>query len=244
MQNTDGLETLIPRKYKDRYLEICAEWESLTKLELEHDTYSKIIIGDVNNYIAVNTPKKVDLETLNSIKEENPHYVFFKTEAGDYYYQAVKCKGRFEFHDLAMHKNKSFLVISKAIFYYFIHGVDPKDYLAKQTNIFDFCGGKKIKGDWEFIEHYVNPLDGSYVKEPLQKTIRYYVSNTGSKIIKHNYTDARDTQIEAGKWLQTLYVDHEEKDISEYDLNYDYYLEKIMKEINNLTPNINQYSIF
>jgi hypothetical protein len=244
MQNTDGLETLIPRKYKDRYLEICAEWESLTKLELEHDTYSKIIIGDVNNYIAVNTPKKVDLETLNSIKEENPHYVFFKTEAGDYYYQAVKCKGRFEFHDLAMHKNKSFLVISKAIFYYFIHGVDPKDYLAKQTNIFDFCGGKKIKGDWEFIEHYVNPLDGSYVKEPLQKTIRYYVSNTGSKIIKHNYTDDRDTQIEAGKWLQTLYVDHEEKDISKYDLNYDYYLEKIMKEINNLTPNTNQYSIF
>jgi hypothetical protein len=28
MQNTDGLETLIPRKYIDKYYEICAEWES------------------------------------------------------------------------------------------------------------------------------------------------------------------------------------------------------------------------
>lgn len=243
MQNTDGLETVIPRKYQDLYMEICAEWEQITKLQLEHDTYQKIIIGDVNNYIAVQSPKKVDLETLTSVKEENPHYVFFKTEKGDYYYQAVKCKGRFEFHDLALHKNKSHLVIPKALFYYFVHGVDPETYIKSQTNIFDFCAGKKIKGDWKFVEHYVNEKN-DYVKKPLQHTIRYYVSNRGSKIIKENFTDGRETQVEAGKWLQTVYVDHEEKDISNYDLNYDYYLEKVMKEINSLEPIKNQLSLF
>jgi hypothetical protein len=49
MQNTDGLETLVPRHRVDRYMEICAEWEKITMLELEHDTYSKIVLGDVNN---------------------------------------------------------------------------------------------------------------------------------------------------------------------------------------------------
>jgi hypothetical protein len=29
MQNTDGLETVIPRKYVDKYMEICARWEKL-----------------------------------------------------------------------------------------------------------------------------------------------------------------------------------------------------------------------
>jgi hypothetical protein len=48
MQNTDGLETIIPREYQDKYLEICNRWEKITNLQLEHDTYSKMILGDVN----------------------------------------------------------------------------------------------------------------------------------------------------------------------------------------------------
>jgi hypothetical protein len=44
MQNTDGLETVIPREYVDKYMEICARWEELTNLQLEHDTYSKIVL--------------------------------------------------------------------------------------------------------------------------------------------------------------------------------------------------------
>lgn len=48
IQNTDGLEMMIPRQYKERYLEICAEWEKTTNLQLEHDEYKKIILADVN----------------------------------------------------------------------------------------------------------------------------------------------------------------------------------------------------
>lgn len=242
MQNTDGLETMIPRGYEQKYYDICKEWEELTNLELEHDTYQKMIIGDVNNYIAVNTAKTVNFDTILGVRNENPHYPTRKISPDVYEYNAVKCKGRFEFTGLALHKNKSFLVIPKAIFYYFVHGTDPKEFLEKQTNIFDFCGGKKIKGDWEFIKESV--VNGTHKKETLQKTIRYYVSNKGSKIIKYNYLDRRVTQIEAGKWLQTLFIDYVEKDMADYDLNYDYYLEKIMKEIHNLEPVKNQLSLF
>jgi hypothetical protein len=232
---------MIPREYQDKYYEICKEWEQLTQLQLEHDTYDKLILGDVNNYIAVNNPKVVDKETYDSIKAENPHYVFSEQD-GVYSYQATKCKGRFEFHDLALHKNKSFAVIPKAIYSYFVHGVSPEEYVLNEKNIFDFCGGKRIKGDWQFIREYVDK--GIHKKEDVQDTIRYYISNTGSKIIKHNITDERATQVEAGKWLQTLFIDYVKKDITEYDLNYDYYLEKIRKEILNLEPVVNQLSLF
>ena len=212
MQNTDGLETMIPRQYEDKYMEICERWEKITNLQLEHDKYSKIILGDVNNYIAI-------------------------TEDGK-----SKCKGRFEFANLAMHKNKSFLVIPKAIHAYFVDGIKPEDYIKSITNIFDFCGGVKIKGDWSFYEHKI--ADGNYSVEKLQHTIRYFISKTGSKVIKKNNTDNREIQIEAGKWLQTLMIDYEDKPFSEYDINYDYYLDKINKEIRDLEPIVTQLSLF
>ena len=212
MQNTDGLETMIPREYEAQYMEICARWEKMTNLLLEHDKYSKIVLGDVNNYIAVN-------------------------EAGK-----SKCKGRFEYKDLALHKNKSFLVIPKALHAYFVEGVKPEKFIKENLNIFDFCGGVKIKGDWKFVERKVT--NGLYEEQSLQHTIRYYISKTGSKVIKKNNSDRREIQVEAGKWMQSLMIDYVEKPFEEYDINYDYYLEKIRKEINSLEPFSNQLSLF
>jgi hypothetical protein len=212
MQNTDGLETMIPREYEAKYMEICERWEKMTNLLLEHDKYSKIVLGDVNNYIAVN-------------------------EAGK-----SKCKGRFEYKDLALHKNKSFLVIPQALHAYFVDGVKPEKFIKENLNIFDFCGGVKIKGDWKFTEHKV--VDGLYKEEPLQHTIRYYISKSGSKIIKKNNSDNREIQVEAGKWMQSLMIDYVDKPFEDYNINYDYYLEKVRKEINSLEPNSNQLSLF
>jgi hypothetical protein len=184
----------------------------MTNLQLEHDTYSKIVLGDVNNYIAV-------------------------TEDGK-----SKCKGRFEYKDLAMHKNKSFLIIPKALHAYFVDEVDPEDFMKANTDIFDYCGGVKIKGDWSF--HFHKVVQGEYQENPLQHTIRYYVSNSGGKIVKKNNEDMRAIQVEAGKWMQTLMIDYEEKKFEDYDINLKYYLEKVRKEIENLEPNTNQLSLF
>lgn len=241
MQNTDGLETIIPRKYVDEYYAICEEWEKITKLKLEHGTYQKVVLGDVNNYIAVDEYNEVHKDLFEKLKQDNP-YDLFKEENGKFYYAGVKCKGRFEFNNLALHKNKSFLIIPKALFMYFVHGVEPEDYIKTQTNIFDYCGGVKIKGNWEYIEHSV--VNSEYIEKSLQDTLRYYISNKGSKIIKKNRADNRVIQVEAGKWLQTVYVKHTEKPIEEYDINFDYYIDKIKKEIRNFISNNNQLSLF
>jgi len=241
MQNTDGLETMIPRKYIDKYMEICRRWEEMTQLELEHGTYQKMVIGDVNNYIAITEPIEVHKDVYAKLKKEFPHDVFTESN-GLFYYSSVKSKGRFEFANLALHKNKSFLIVPKALHYYFVHGVNPKNFISQQKNIFDYCGGVKIKGDWKFIEHHV--VNREYIKDPLQHTIRYYISKGGSKIIKTHLFDNREIQVEAGKWLQTVFIDYQDKHFDDYGINYDFYLEKINKEIDGLEPNKNQLSLF
>jgi len=99
MQNTDGLETMIPKDKKEDYLKICKKWEELTNLNLEHDQYQKIILADVNSYIAVNEYKEVEKDQYFNLKKEKD-YELFKIENGKYYHAGVKCKGRFVFNDL------------------------------------------------------------------------------------------------------------------------------------------------
>lgn len=222
MQNTDGLETMIPIDKVQKYHEICDRWCLLTKLQLEHSEYKKMIIRDVNNYIAVGTDDK------------------------------VKCKGAFEWEDLSkkkvsvLHKNKSFLIIPKAIYAYFVKGIAPEEFLANNQDIMDYCAGVKSKGQWYFESHIVDK--GELKITRLQKIIRYFISNDGSKIVKRN-PDGRTIQIESGEWLQSV-INHVDKTIpfSSYDINTHYYLNEIYKQINQIivykTKDIRQLSLF
>tara|TARA_R110002111_G_scaffold166661_2_gene232531 strand:- start:1495 stop:2187 length:693 start_codon:yes stop_codon:yes gene_type:complete len=202
LQNTDGIETIIPRSKVDLYNKTCKEWEEITNLNLEHDTYKKIILADVNNYIAVDNNGK------------------------------SKCKGRFEFNNLALHKNKSKLIIPKAIYAYFVDGILPEDTIKNNKNILDYCIGGKSKGNWQQVARSIKDNVGN--EENLQKINRYFISNKGVKIIKVNKTDKREIQLESGKWMQTIFNDIEEKQWESYDINEKYYLDAIQKEINNI----------
>ena len=202
MQNTDGVETVIPRSKKQIYLDVCKKWEEITSLTLEHGTYSKLILADVNNYIAVDEDGK------------------------------AKCKGRFEFEGLALHKNKSKLIIPKALYAYFVNGTLPEETLKNNNNILDYCIGGKSKGNWQQVARSIEHNEP--VEYKLQKINRYYISNSGCKIIKVNKNDRREIQLEAGRWMQTIMNDIEHKDWALYDINEKYYLDAIEREINNI----------
>jgi hypothetical protein len=198
MQNTDGCEFLIPNEYIEEYDKIIKEWEELTNLELEVDTYKKMFVWDVNNYISI-----------------------FENDK-------TKCKGRFEFEDLPLHKNKSNLIVPKTIYNYFINGIKPKEYLINNRNIYDYCSGVKVKGDWRFYK--LSSTGGKYKEEKLNKIVRYYISKEGCKIVKRN-PDGREIQTESGEWMQTIFNKFEKKDWKDYKINDKYYLNKIYKEI-------------
>ncbi len=288
MQNTDGLEMIIPLTEVDAYLRICKDWEDLTKLALEHDQYQKLIIPDVNSYVGVFKAKPIEKVIYHKLRKENPEDVYH-IQDGIFYHSATKRKGRLEFKDLALHKNNSFIIVAKALFYYFVHDIKPEDYLTSNRNILEYCGGARSRGDWKFVEHYIETeesinlnvptehkikaieekgfipayeegywikpvhdihkvkgwstnfvytaiMKGEPVKRDIQKTVRYYVSKKGSKIVKVNKLDAREIQVISGKWMQSVFNIHLEKPWEEYGVDESYYLDRIYKEIKSLMP--------
>ena len=243
LHNTDGVETIIPREHIDLYMQICEEWEKTTNLELEHDEYQKLVLSDVNNYIGVNNFVEVDITKWREIKQSQPHYVF-KVDNDKFSFAPVKLKGRFDFHDLQLHKNKSKLVIPKAIYEYFVNNVLPHDYLDTNKNILDYCIGGKSKGDWKQV---ARSIEGGVLKEEdLQKINRYFISKSGVKITKVNKKDGREIQLEAGRWLQTVYNDMKvEPKWENYNINKVYYLQAIESEIDSiLSVSANQLKLF
>lgn len=205
MQNTDGQEIMIPRNKESLYMEMCSKWEDLTKLELEHDKYKSLFAFDCNNYIG-------------------------QFESGE-----IKSKGRFEFeaHDKykidVLHKNKSFLIVCKGIYEYFVNGLDPEQFVRSHRNIYDFCGFARAKGKWKFIQ--VTGTGEGVIEKPIQKTLRYFVSNIGSKVIKRNSEDKREIQVLAGRRHITEFNKFWEKEWEDYNIDYSYYIKEIYKEI-------------
>ncbi len=53
MANTDGFEFIVDREYEALAEAKCKEWEKMTNLTLEGDTYAKMVISDVNNYFSI-----------------------------------------------------------------------------------------------------------------------------------------------------------------------------------------------
>ena len=243
LQNTDGVETIIPKAFYDEYMLICKEWEDKTNLNLEHDEYQKMVIGDVNNYIGINDWVEVDISTWRKVKEDQPHYLF-KVENNKFSFAPVKLKGRFDFHNLQLHKNKSKLVIPKAIYHYFVHNTLPEEYLETNKNILDYCIGGKSKGDWKQVARKIK--DGVYQEEDLQKINRYYISKNGVKIVKVNKNDNREIQLESGQWLQEVFNDIKiQPKWENYNIDKKYYLNAIEQEINSIIDvSSNQLKLF
>ena len=215
MQNTDGLEFLIDEGHEAEFDKICREWEVMTKLQLEVVTYDKMIIADVNSYIAV------------------------------YHNGKTKCKGRFEFEDKMLHKNSSLRIVPMTIYNYFVNHTPIEEFLATQTNIFDFCAGAKLKRPWKLIKQFVK--DSAFTEEPLSRIVRYYYSNKGCKLIKR-HPDGREIQLESGTPMLTVYNIAHKKDFNDYDLDMSIYLKQIMDEIEKIeiqqTKKVNELTLF
>jgi hypothetical protein len=109
-------------------------------------------------------------------------------------------------------------------------------------NIVDYCGGVKSKGDWKFLETCV--VNGEIITKELQHTLRYFVSESGCKIVKVNEVDGREIQLESGKWLQTVFTKYEDKPWKDYGVDQSYYLQAIQREIDNIERNTNQLALF
>lgn len=151
--NTDGMTVRVHKNYIQQMKDICARWERLTQLELENVQYSKMIIKDVNNYMAI----KLD----GSVKRKGAAFIH-KIEPGE----------------LELHKDFSMLVVQKSLEKYFVNGIKPEEAIRNHDNIYDFFKRTKIsRSDKLYSREYDNY--GTIVsQEDQQRITRYYVSGS------------------------------------------------------------------
>ena len=117
MCNTDGFEYIVDVAMFDEADKWVKWWEGITGLTMEGDTYAKMWIRDVNNYISI-------------------------TESGK-----VKLKGAYEFADydkLGWYKNHSALVIPMAVKAHLVDGIDYEEFILLHENKFDFMCRTKV----------------------------------------------------------------------------------------------------
>lgn len=210
MVNTDGLEIIIRRDQQDLYYNICKRWENKTKLILEFEDYQKMVIADVNNYQAL--------------------YVNGKK----------KYKGRFEIDKVvgdepAYHKDNSFRIVPYALSKFFLEDISVEKTIREHTNIYDFCGREKFKGQDYGQTHtlsyddFGNPFDKI---EKQQKNTRFYITNKGSTFVK-KYAKGTSELICKGFQVK-IFNRYEEKLIIDYNIDYQFYIKLCYREINNI----------
>lgn len=200
--NTDGITVKIPRLLEPVYNEICKEWQRITNLELEYVNYSKMVIRDVNNYLAVSEKGK------------------------------VKYKGAFEIdkvvgNEPAYHKDNSFRIIPYAISEYFVNKIPIEYTIKKHTNIYDFCGRQKFGKDSYGMVHFLEDNEEKIQKQ--QKNVRYYISKPGAVFVKY-YTKGTSELINKG-YSVTIFNNYIEKQFSEYNIDYSFYINECRKII-------------
>lgn len=207
--NTDGITYVYNKDYEAIVRKICSWWEKTTKIGLEYAYYDKMVIMDVNNYLAVKSG-------FDDTKDEKEY---------------IKKKGLFE-TEKPFHKNPSSLIIPKALEKYFIKNLTPKDFIiSKEHSIFDFCNGVKKKNNFD-LNLLINVGDVE-VKHPQQKITRYIITNNinNSGLLVKDFHDGRRVSVEAEKFVIPL-NNIEDTSIDKYPINFEHYINETEKVIN------------
>ena len=164
-----------------------------------------------------------------------------------------KCKGKYEFKNIPLHKNKSHAIIAKAIFEYYVNEKPIEETIRNHKNIFDFCAG--VKASWSperGTSHYeLHHIEGSeVVKTKLSKTVRYFVSKSNQYLFKC-YNDNSIEHVEAPNrkgaikkdWRVTYFNKaYYPEDFNDYNIDYSYYISKARQWIVNIGDKV-QYEL-
>ena len=117
---------------------------------------------------------------------------------------------------------------------YYVRDIPVDTTIRSCNNIFDFCLRQKASKDF----HYEGIERSTGEKRTYNKLIRYYISNTGEKLLKVKNEDSQSgaanvSQVEAGEWLATV-CNHLTKDHPLDNINCDYYIERAEKIIHKI----------
>lgn len=132
----------------------------------------------------------------------------------------IKSKGVF-YQKIDLEKGFDKPVVRYALKSHYVDGQDYRKFIRSHDDVLDFCMSQKVGSQYS---------DVIFNDEPVQKSIRYYVSPTGGFIYKVKEDGSR-ASLCAGKTVELL---NNYDPSSKYNIDYSYYEEevrKIIKEI-------------
>jgi hypothetical protein len=143
----------------------------------------------------------------------------------------IKKKGDF-LTDFELHKNKSARIVPIALEQFFVNDVPVATTICNHTNIYDYCLRQKASKDFHYEGH------SKENRTVYNKLIRYYVSNTGEKLLKVKNENSDSTavdvsQVEAGEWLMTV-CNHLTPKHPLDNINHAYYIERAERIIHKI----------
>lgn len=217
--NTDGVLFKYRKAEAKEVQKVIKWWEGTVGITMEETKYDSIYQRDVNNFIWTQGNK-------------------------------AKCKGAYEVDKLvgstpALNKDNSQRVVALAVREYFVNGTPIEDTIKNHDNIYDFCIGKKATTGWYFSMSHKPNTNAILLRNT--KTLRYYISTSGSVIYK-NHEDGRKAYLEAGLkdkenkghyWKLKMFNKFKEKEIKDYNIDYSYYI----REANKLIHAIEKHTI-
>jgi len=145
----------------------------------------------------------------------------------------TKSKGRYV-KEIDLKKGYSHPIVARCMYEYFVNNKSIEQTISESTNIFDFCMSQKTGGDF-ILEYH----EGENVTK-LQKNNRFYVSNSGGKLIKHHNIRNNNIGILVNNTVKIINDYDKNIPFSEYDLNFDYYKTEAQKYIDAVLLDDNQ----
>ena len=141
--------------------------------------------------------------------------------------EKTKEKGRY-LKEVDLKKGYHYPIVPNCLYEYFVNNRSVDQTLLECDDILDFCISQKSGKDFS-IEYRTDRG-----VEKLQKTNRFYISNSGGNIIKVNDKKGTEIGIYVGENCRIINDYDSSIPISEYDINYGFYKEEALKYINDI----------
>jgi hypothetical protein len=205
--NTDGITVKIHKDWVKFYYDICKEWEVQTNFELEYAEYSKMVIRDVNNYLAVDVKGKIKYKGAFEIDKEfhkDNSFRIIQIALSDYFTKGISVE-----ETIKNHRN-------------------IYDFCGRQKFT------KDSHGEIHEIGYDKNNNPYQHITKQ-QKNVRYYISNFKSTFVKV-YTKNSIELINKG-FNVTIFNKFEEKEWNDYNINYLFYIKECYKIIQTIEDN-------
>lgn len=215
--NTDGVMYIAQEENRDRIQEAIHEVEAITQLVFESNDYEAFYQYAINDYFGI---------IKGYSESKNP--------------ELIERKGMF-ITETKLGKGLAPVVIPKAVINYFLTNQPVKEFIKSDKDIKDFVIGQRVAKKFE-VYH------GS---EKVQRINRFYASTNDYYLFKRKYNEKYgdfEFSYQGYKYAVKKYTDtnllaesgvtilntYDEKPIEHRHINYQYYISKASKIINEL----------